>query len=287
VITAGAQVGDSVLNGAIDADVDTITVNAGGDIYLQNKNGGTFTFNSTAGKADVLVNGTATLNRSKTDGDFTFHTMTGDILFAGKVESVAGGVSMKTDTGSFNVLVAGPHVVAGSDSFLAAPNGTIGLTGLPLDVFVSGALILDIGSRIGQTSGRLTGTVTQQGVYIPTFNPAKFPQPLYPTGNVYFNGVRIWPSLNTFLLSQYTSGLISKFQFPTAEKLGITQVNVMDLASSFMNRPVYFYHPISDVDNSGAGFNLEQGAYDFIDGQISDCSAEDQNAGRCGAKAAN
>ena len=105
----------------------------------------------------------------------------------------------------------------------------------------------------------------------PLVLPSSLASPLYPPGNIFFNGKRIWPSESEFLLSQASSGLLSHFVFPTAELLKFSQVNTFD-PSPLQPNPVglFLYHPLMDLD-SGAfdqEFQLDEGAYDFIDGQI-------------------
>jgi hypothetical protein len=225
--------------------------------------------NSTGGSAKVVAHGTSELSNSTVANDFGFENTTGDINFSGKTTATTGGVNILASNGDMHALSAGPHVVAGAKSFLSTPKGTMGLVGDPIDVNVTGALTLDVGGISGGVSAKLTGTINDPA---PGSKPLLVPStkaPLYPAGDILFNGTKIWPMASGFMLTQQATGLIPRFLLPTGEKLNAGQVNFMDVASSNLNSPVYFYHPLSLVDSDAVnGFNLEQEAYDFIDGQI-------------------
>jgi len=257
VLNASNDIGNSLAPIVINANF--LSVNAGG-------------------LADLKTNN-ITLNSVSTGSDFTLEALTGDITLNGTIQSAAGAVDLTSDNGSINGD-PGSILVAENDSTLSVPNGTIGLID-PVNVNIQGNLILDIGSEVGGNSGFLTGIVDSSASAVPLLSPAN------PPGDVYFNGIRFWPpvinnpgsSPNTpgisindfFLLTQASSDLQKHFVFPDAEKLALTQVNTFDPStSSAQSGGLFLYHPLIDLD-SGAfdqEFQLDQGAYDFIDGQI-------------------
>jgi hypothetical protein len=234
------------------------------------------------GSADLLTND-VTLDSITTGGDFTLEASSGDITLNGAATvpagfpvppgiNAGGGVSLLADNGSINAI--NPYTVtANGNSLFATPNGTIGVVNGPVNVDILGNLILDIGARIGLNSGILTGVVNNPPSNLPLFLPSSFPSPLIPPGNVWFNGVRIWPSESEFELSQASSGLLGRFVFPDAQRLALTQVNTFDPSTSSAQSGgggLFLYHPLMQLD-SGAfdqEFQLDEGAFDFIDGEI-------------------
>ncbi|MBF0485330.1 MAG: filamentous hemagglutinin N-terminal domain-containing protein [Candidatus Omnitrophica bacterium] len=271
--------GDTVK--ALFTNADHLEVNAGGNSL-------------------VLDNGATTLGNSFVGGDFVFENTTGDINFAGTTHA-EGVVQIVAEHGDMNGISAGPsgyHVEANSSefaSFLGTPDGVMGLFPYnPINVNIPNApLFIDIGKAHGFDAGLLTGFVNNPNPLNgnPTVpNTASllkmvYPSPLYPPGNIFFNTTKIWPPVSSNFLSLMSAGLTSKFLFPHAERLAGTQINVMDLPSSAafkLSSPVYFYHPLSLVDNgSYDGMNLEEGAYDYIDGQINACQPDAKGANPC------
>jgi|GEM_PF-1131716 len=270
-LTSGGVIG-ATGDGDIDTNVDFLNAAADGDIFLTNQSGLEIqSLTSTNGAATLLTGGSTILDGTTVHNKFTLEAINGDILFNNTVESQTDAVNIKADDGSIYATGAGPHIVAKADSLLSVPNGTIGLTS-PLDVNILGNLVLDIGSKLGSTSGDLTGTVNSPTAAIPLILPSSFPSPLRPPGNVFFNGVRIWPSISTFLLSQQAAagGILGQFNFPSVEKLALVQINTFDGLTTSKSGPIFLYHPLSELDSGSFDeeFQLDEGAYDFIDGQI-------------------
>jgi hypothetical protein len=79
--------------------------------------------------------------------------------------------------------------------------------------------------------------------------------------------------------------LQQRFIYPHAERLSEKLVNPMDLITSaglMITGQVFFYHPLTKVDDASYnGFQLEQGAYDFIDGQIEPCDPTGKSGKPC------
>jgi hypothetical protein len=79
--------------------------------------------------------------------------------------------------------------------------------------------------------------------------------------------------------------LSEKFIYPHAERLEEKLVNPMDMITSaglMITGSVFFYHPLTKVDDgSYNGFQLEEGAYDFIDGQINPCDPTGKGGNPC------
>jgi hypothetical protein len=190
-----------------------------------------------------------------TDGDLTIST--------GTVKSDSSGVTIYLDTGSLYATGGGPHVVAHGDSYISTPYGTITVTGQTLNVEIHGNLILNIGAKVGGFSGRLNGYVAGGGLRIPLFVPSSYPFHMYPPGKVFFNGRMIWPSLVTFLLSQAYEVLNHSPLLPDSQQLTIYQYNTAHAILAL------FYHPLTEYDMAAFDqFILEEGAYEFINGQI-------------------
>jgi hypothetical protein len=271
---------------------------AGWDVSLMTTGGATFSVDTESGDADILAHGASTLGNSDVGGDFVFENTSGDLFFDGTT-TAGGGFTIAADNGNMYGVSSGPHVVAGSESFLGTPNGTMGLGGPdglfhPIDVNVNARLWLDIGA-VGPdfTCGLLSGFVNDPAplngkpiVPAPSLTTMEYPTPLYPPGKIWFTSPKdgttlIWPpSQGVFSTRSMTDGF--RFLFPHAERLAQGSVNVMDPASSaaFRTGPVFFYHPLSEVDNGAYdGFNLEEGAYEFIDGQLNAC-ADDGKGGK-------
>ncbi|NLE64519.1 MAG: filamentous hemagglutinin N-terminal domain-containing protein [Elusimicrobia bacterium] len=287
-LTAGGFIGEAALNGDIDTAGDAITTNAVGNVEIQEEDGADFSLNTTGGTVNALSHGPSTMQTSTSYGDFLLRSTVGDILLNGTTTSINGGVCFIADNGDIYGISPGPHIVAKTASCLICQNGTVGGNGGPVDVNIGGPLVIDIGGSEGGNSGVLTGTVNDPATGdIPRIDPAQYPSPLYPPGRIYYNGVLIWPPspTNTLFVTLSSSGLIKRFLYPHSEQLAGVQVNPMDpISSADLAGSVYFYHPLSEVE-SGAyddGFQLEEGAYDFIDGVINEkCSEEDRKAGRC------
>jgi hypothetical protein len=79
--------------------------------------------------------------------------------------------------------------------------------------------------------------------------------------------------------------LTEKFIYPHAERLEEKLVNPMDMLTSagfLITGQVFFYHPLTNVDDdSYNGFQLEEAAYDFIDGQIEPCDPTGKSGKPC------
>jgi hypothetical protein len=266
-MTAGGNIGSGAALGAVGTDAETITLKAGGDVFLNEKTGAVFTLTTANGSAHITANGASTLKNANVQGDLFFVSTVGDLIFSG-TNRVTGSADIAALNGHINGSGAGTDLVTGGDAYLRAPKGSIGV-GTPVNVDV-GRLFADIGARIGSISGFFTGAV-HAAPGIPLLLGSSYPNPLYPGGNVYFNGIRIWPSALTNQLSQQNGTVIP----------GLT----LAYATQGYGNPgtVYSYHPISEVDSSAFdNISLDQGAYEFIDGQIKDkCSDEDRRAGRC------
>ncbi len=66
---------------------------------------------------------------------------------------------------------------------------------------------------------------------------------------------------------------LNRFTFPSAQSLSLTQVNTFDPATSSLQsggRGLFLYHPLTDVDSDAFDreFQLDQGAFDYIDGEL-------------------
>jgi hypothetical protein len=268
-LLAGGSVGQPVLNGDIDIDGNTINANVGGDFFVQDPNGALFNTVIVGGTGTIQTSASTIFNNLTFGGDFSYLGNNGDLTLQGTTQSTGGSVNLQIQNGSLYAVGAGPHVVANDDSIFATPNGTQGTTN-PINVNINGGLFLDIGEAVPVTfSGDFVGTVNNPGAGdIPLFLNASFPSPLRPPGNVFFNGVRIWPSLSSFILSQAVGALSTKFLFPTADVLEISQINTLDVISSTLPGPVFLYHPIAGVDAEAFNdeFRLEEEFFQFIEG---------------------
>lgn len=79
--------------------------------------------------------------------------------------------------------------------------------------------------------------------------------------------------------------LQQRFIYPHTERLAEKLVNPMDMITSaglLITGQVFFYHPLTKVDDgSYNGFQLEEAAYDFIDGQIEPCDPTGKSGKPC------
>ncbi len=248
----------SVIAYQVEATKKNINITAGNDLISTTVIAGT-------GNINLIANNNITLN--------------------GTAQAKAGAVNLRVNNGNIDTNPHS-HVIANADSLFSTPNGSIGLNN-PVDVNITGNLTLDIGSKANGNSGFLTGVVNSPSTSIPLIEPQSFPTPQRPPGNIYFNGILIWPPTitnpvttptsvinNSFQLSQASTALINHFVYPTSEKLAVSQVNTFDPSSSAIQSSntggLFLYHPLTQVNSSSFDkeFQLDQGAYDFIDGQI-------------------
>jgi len=266
-LAAEGNIGSSAVNSALVTDSNLLTVLAGGDVNMDSTGTpGVAIDLFTLGLANLLTNNVI-LDSVLTFGNFTLEALTGNIKLNGPIDSFTGAVDLRADNGAIN----GPGTVtANADSLFSTPNGSIGTTD-PVNVNIIGNLVLDIGGSLGLTSGVLTGTINAPAVgNLPLLLPSSFPSPLHPPGNVFYNSVRIWPTANEFFLSQTASGLLGNFVFPSTQQLALVQVNTFDPSTAVGQGGLFLYHPLIQFD-SGAfdqEFQLDQGAFDFIDGEI-------------------
>jgi hypothetical protein len=204
----------------------------------------------------------------------------GDITLAPHaITSSATGASISTSTGSILATGSGPHIVAAGDTRLFAPLGTIGISeafGInALEVQIDGKLLVTLGAiRVHLTSGVLGGTLPDANNW-PILFPVSYPQPLYPWGRVYFNGIKLWPpsANNPFYLAylaQAANTMSPGMLLPNASRMNSFQFSSIDLMSSAGKAgPVYFYHPLVETDlGEFSEGSLTVEMYEFIDGQI-------------------
>ena len=269
-LTAGNNIGSSAANsdivtlsGALNVTATTGT----GNVYLDSTGAGLEINLAANGLADLITNDVI-LDTITTGGNFVLNALNGNVTLNGTIKSTGGAVDLQSSNGSINGN-PGSVVVANADSLFSTPNGTIGLTN-PVNVNITGNLFLDIGtSSVGLKSGYLLGTVSSVSG-IPLFSPSSLPSPLIPPGNVYFNGNRIWPNTSTLVTSQSTaqasSALPNNFTLPSSESLTLTQVNSFNPGQAAL----FLYHPLIEIDSVAFDqqFQLDEGAFDFIDGQI-------------------
>jgi hypothetical protein len=251
------NIGATSADADIDVDAATISANALLDIGIEAQSGTFFDGVTSDNGAVVLLSNGATYLRDITAADDVVITNTsGDLVFRGKVESIDSGVTVTSQQGSIATEVVGPHIAAKTDSYINVPNGTITLNTTPLDVSVSdGFLVLDIGEKIGLDSGKLTSpNLIPDEVF---FIPSSYPSPLYPKGNVWLNGARIWPSASSFANSQALLQLLSKASLPDAQEFLRFLINSLD------PRGLLFYHPLSPFD-AAAFAALQFGAESYI-----------------------
>ncbi|MFH1442209.1 MAG: hypothetical protein ABIH18_09260, partial [Candidatus Omnitrophota bacterium] len=257
MVDAGtADVDIRLINGAItDGNADAANVIANRlNLFAQNG----------IGSLDAIETEINVLSaRNTTTGDIRIYNF-GSFLIDSVINDAAG-VIIGTDGSIDGVSKLGYHIIAKDDSLIYAPKGTIGLV-TPLNVSIKGNLVLDIGGAVGLNSGRLTGTINSP-VGEPVFLPSSFPDPLCPPGNVYWNGLRIWPSPTAFMNAQALSGLLSRFSLPNTMQLANYRINSFD---SPLAGNVYFYHPLTPTDMRAfdSVFVIEEGAYQFIDGNL-------------------
>ncbi len=267
-LTAATALGASS-NGDIDTDAAFINAAAANDIYLNENNGVELTsITSTAGLASVVAGGSVALKSVTARNDITLRATAGDLTFDGVAESTNGAVNVQADAGSILAIGNITHLKAHADSLLSVPSGTITSGDQALGVNVTGNLILDIGGS-GITSGNINGTIT--GSSIPLLLPSSNTPPVRPAGNINFNGTRIWPTASAFSVSQASNVLINRFSFPAADQLAGSQV-----VSFNPPGPVFLYHPLTQLDSGAfdAEFQLDEGAYDFLDGRIEEKKKE-------------
>lgn len=98
---------------------------------------------------------------------------------------------------------------------------------------------------------------TPETPYEVFFIPSSYPSPLYPKGNVWLNGARIWPSASSFANSQALLQLLSKASLPDAQEFLRFLINSLD------PRGLLFYHPLSPYD-AAAFAALQFGAESYI-----------------------
>jgi len=233
-----------------------------GGIYIIERDGITVT--SLTGGANIWLSahGAAFLKDITALNDIIIITTVGDITFSGTVTSTNAGADITASSGSIYAFGAGPHLVTAADTYLSVPLGTIAVSSDPLNVSVNNGrfLVLNIGGKVGLVSGYLVSAVVTADKVL--FLPSSFPSPLYPPGNVYLNGIRIWPSSSAYLNSQTNGSLLSdRYSIPTDF--------ARFLISTFDTRLVFFYHPLTE-STMGAFDALFVGAdaYEFINGSL-------------------
>lgn len=233
------------------------------------------------GSIFVLSNGTINANNVRSfkgepgDHGVALVAIQGDVNIKGTVQSDEGSVAIGSPNGSIHASGNGTHVVAKDVSVLSAA-GTIGVDN-PVNVNIDNDLLVEMFGVEGTTSGRLGGTVNGQLATIPVVAPGLLTPSQNPPGDVFFNNIRIWPTSGS--VSSIASSLDAtrftrpntEFLYPNAQQLPSVQVNTFDAISSANHAgPVFLYHPLAEVDSSAsdASFQLDEGAYDFIDGRI-------------------
>lgn len=294
-LTASDDIGSSGLNGDIDTDANTVIANAGGDIYLEEKDGAIFDPITATGLANILAHGDSTLGTITTGGNFVFRTTAGNVtITSGTVTSNLGAVDITSDLGSIYAIGPGPHIVALLTSYLTAPYGVVGtISGYPsagygpVNVNIGGNLVITAGgSALPLVDGSITpwagtfwpvssniigivsGSTTYTGANI-VLIPATsgFPGALIfnPPGYVFFNTTEIWPDLPLPIGAERFHRLL--VNWPVQELLALFRVLVMDLATH--SGTVFFYHPVTPFDSSAfEGFQLTEDMYEFIEGRL-------------------
>ncbi|MCM8830982.1 MAG: hypothetical protein NC918_02165, partial [Candidatus Omnitrophica bacterium] len=259
-LTANKDIGSSG-DGDIDTKANSITLSAGGDIYLEEYDGAGFSSVTANRSATIFANDSSTLGSITTGADFSFTISSGAISVQGPIKSNSGGVKLNALGGSIVALGLGPHLISQANSTINT-SGVIGSLATPFDVSLSsGNLAVNIGSAIGGISGVLSGSIPSGTILHNS-----------PPGIIYFNGQQIWPPLPTVtpptgpsvsLISQGAYLLVWREFLSYLEILANYQLN------SFVAIPIYFYHPLTETDLSAFNeFILEEGAYEFIDGAI-------------------
>jgi hypothetical protein len=288
-LTAADSIGTSLVDGDIDLDADTIKANAGADIYIEEADGALFEqVISTGGLINILAHGSSSFKEITANNTVTIKVTSGDItIYVGGIKANTAGVTVTADTGSILPQAAAGageyHIISNGDLVLNTPQGVIGTSAIPLKIkLVSGTLSLDIGGVIGALysgfSGNLSGDLPA-GID-PEADPGSILKPsfftsvtnLYPKGEVFWNTIKIWPPAFTGDISSQTAETLSiKYQFPPLGQLEDYQVNPSDLmSSSSLSGPVLFYHPLTPTDMEAfREFEVEQGAYSFMNGAIS------------------
>ena len=216
-LSAGTDIGSSTTY--LPTFSNFLSINAGGNVYL-NSTGVEIQNMNVGGSASLVTNDGTILDNITTGGDFTLDALSGDVTLNGILDSTGGAVGILVGDGSIDAN-PGSQVIANANSYFNTPLGIIGTYADPVNVDVTGNLVLAIGTKVGFSSGFLKGTVTGKG-HIPLVTPATY-KPLDPPGNIFFNGIRIWPTRFEFALSQGASSLISHFVFPSAEQLAFTR----------------------------------------------------------------
>jgi hypothetical protein len=246
--------------------------------------------NTVAGNVNLTNSKALEVNHVDSINDLNLRVEQGDLLINGLIQSTTGAVHLVIEDGSLSSTI-GSLVAADKDSSFLMPHGTIGLTN-PIDVNINGSLLLEIGGTDGVNSGFITGSVVDP-VVINTPQPADhdiprlfntiFPTPQNPPGNVFYNGIQIWPPITPTipggggagtgaLTAQIAAAAFDdQFVFPTIERLSETQLRTFDVISSATQAgPVFLYHPLVELDSGAyeADIHLDEGAFDFIDGRI-------------------
>jgi hypothetical protein len=272
-LTALTNIGSISADGEINTKANTIAADAGGDIYIEEEDGATYSSIVAGGLAKILAHGESNIESVITGGLFTFSNSTGNINLYGTISSTntddTGGVILSALEGSIYAFVAGPHIVVNgtADSLLSVPTGVIAVYGagvvggVPIDISMPNAnLLLNIGGSVDTISGFLTGN-TLLGTLI--FEPAILtPQP-HPPGAVFFNNILIWPTLDALGTSQAYNSLTLHIEFAGGTMW------VYYIINPFGGSPVYFYHPLTESDWSAFDeLDLGDDAYQFMDGGI-------------------
>ncbi len=232
------------------------------------------------GSIFVLSNGTINANNVRSfngepgDHGVALLAVQGDVNIKGAVQSDKGLVALGAPNGSIHASGNQTHVVAKEGAVISAA-GTIGVDN-PVNVNIDNDLLVEMFGVEGTTSGRFAGTVNGQVATIPVVSPAVLTPSQNPPGDVFFNNIKIWPtsgsvsSASSLDAARFTRPN-TEFLYPNAQQLPTVQVNTFDAISSASHAgPVFLYHPLAEVDSSAsdASFQLDEGAYDFIDGRI-------------------
>ncbi|OQX81416.1 MAG: hypothetical protein B6D56_02460 [Candidatus Omnitrophica bacterium 4484_70.1] len=294
-LSALENIGDmAVSNGDIDVRANTINASAGGEVFIEGEGEILFNNISAGGRVYLTTYGSIVLGSIRSNGFIDIRVFQGDItVTTGTITSHNSGVRLTTGTGSIYAQGPGPHIIAGDDSFLNAPEGKISpLPGAPLNVSIKGDLYLDIANLsitypTRENYGNLIGTIAPLNT--PILIPTRFSDPLNPPGFVYFNAKQIWPPKSNAdyqwlaqlvvtrykpFIARYRHRFYNNPRYPQEaarvrgdyfESLEGSRFVSIEPATPLL----YAYHPLTPVDASAfEQIVLDVGAYEFIENRI-------------------
>jgi filamentous hemagglutinin family protein len=181
-VAGGTNLGSGTFDWTVDTDADGAnTMTLDGDITgtttltVNGDSHDTLTENGTVAVTSYTINGFGTQNLTSGDGNMT-SSSEGAMTLAEPLESE--GSITAVSSGSITSAGSGVDIVSGGDSSLTSTSGVVGTVDNPLEVNVSGVLMLAAGGQVGSISAVIVGETSDGMIHLINDTP----------GVVIFNG---------------------------------------------------------------------------------------------------